>query len=64
MAIIDLFDPSKHVHPKIRRQRINICMQCPYLFKPTKNCKVCLCFVREKSKLITEDCPMGYWQKL
>ena len=64
MSILDLFDPSKHVHPKTRRERVNICMECEHLFRLTKNCKKCTCFVREKAKLITEDCPMGFWRKL
>ena len=27
-------------------------------------CRVCHCFIGFKSKLLTEDCPGGFWPKL
>lgn len=42
-------------------ERIKICEGCPELFKPTYSCKQCGCFVRVKSYLATQECPLGKW---
>lgn len=41
--------------------RLNRCNVCPKLFKPTRTCKVCLCFVDLKTKMISQSCPDNKW---
>jgi hypothetical protein len=47
--------------PNVALHRLNICKECQYLFKPTMQCKKCLCFVDEKTKCLPEHCPAGKW---
>jgi 5-methylcytosine-specific restriction endonuclease McrA len=47
----------------IYNDRIAICKSCDYYFKPTGNCKVCLCFMKIKSRIASMECPKKYWQK-
>lgn len=45
------------------QERLAICRQCPFLFKPTMTCKKCGCFMRIKT-LLPEgavSCPEGKW---
>ena len=44
-------------------KRIAICKECQYYFKPTGQCKQCLCFMRLKAKLAFLNCPKKYWVK-
>lgn len=41
--------------------RLDICNSCEFLFKPTKNCKKCGCFVVGKTKLKQQKCPIDKW---
>jgi len=43
------------------RKRIDICEACPSLFKATKQCKECGCFMNLKTKLTQAVCPIGKW---
>jgi hypothetical protein len=65
MAISDLLDKKKYVDIETRRKRINVCINCPTdnYYEPTKQCKLCFCFIRQKAKLKKEyeDCPNGHW---
>jgi len=61
MAITDLLDKDKYVDTQTRRIRINRCESCPEYFSPTKQCKICYCFIRAKTHLKTEQCPDGRW---
>lgn len=45
--------------PTFSRKRLDICMACPDRTGVT--CGVCHCFVRAKTKLVTEKCPQGKW---
>nr|WP_246050705.1 hypothetical protein [Leptospira langatensis] len=43
---------------------MGICLDCELLWKaiPTmEQCSVCLCFVRLKTKVQSQSCPMGKW---
>lgn len=44
-----------------KKRRIEICNKCPNLFTPTRNCKVCKCFVDLKTKLQSQNCPILKW---
>lgn len=48
---------------EIYEDRLAICRDCIYYFKPTGQCKRCLCFMRLKARLAPMECPQGYWQK-
>lgn len=43
------------------QERINICNNCDYLFQPTRNCKLCGCFIDLKTKLKSSSCPINKW---
>ena len=48
----------------IREKRLNECLNCEHLFKPTNSCKICKCFVKEKIKWAGQSCPKGKWGKV
>ena len=41
--------------------RINICEECPRLFRPTQQCKECGCFVKAKARIKNASCPLSKW---
>lgn len=45
----------------IVEQRIQICNSCDRLFKPTRNCKLCGCFIDLKVKSKLSSCPINKW---
>jgi hypothetical protein len=47
--------------PKIREERLNLCLSCEHLFKPTNSCKKCGCFVKAKTWLKDAKCPLNKW---
>ena len=51
------------VPDQIYEERLAICKECVYYFKPTGNCKRCLCFVKLKARLAPASCPQSYWLK-
>ena len=51
------------VPDEIYEERLAICKECVYYFKPTGNCKRCLCFMKLKARLAPASCPQGYWGK-
>jgi len=51
------------VNKKIYEDRINICKSCVYYFKPSGQCKRCLCFMKVKARIATQECPQKYWSK-
>ncbi|WP_342351682.1 DUF6171 family protein [Leptospira alexanderi] len=44
-------------------KRMGTCLTCPLLLKGflSEQCSVCHCFVRLKTKLKRESCPIGKW---
>ena len=44
--------------------RMDECLKCEHLFKPTKSCKKCGCFMRVKTKFKTAKCPIGKWGRV
>ena len=51
------------VKNEIYEERIAICRECVYYFKPTGTCKVCLCFMKVKARIGVMECPQKYWSK-
>ena len=51
------------VPDEIYEERLAICRECVYYFKPTGNCKRCLCFMKIKARLAPMSCPQSYWLK-
>ena len=55
---------NKFFVPKeIYEDRINICKSCVYYFKPSGQCKRCLCFMKVKARISSQECPQKYWGK-
>lgn len=46
---------------QIQEQRLLICSVCDSLDKDTARCTECGCFVQIKSRVTTEQCPLGKW---
>lgn len=42
-----------------QQRRLDICERCPFFTGTT--CKLCGCFTKFKTKLLTEKCPDGRW---
>lgn len=59
---LDLLNPrTQTAEPEIAEERLEICKECPALFKPTYQCKECGCFMTAKTKLKLAKCPLGKW---
>ena len=60
----DLFNAKiGRVPEDIQKIRYNICKDCPYFISLTTQCKICKCFMKEKTKLPNASCPMHYWEQ-
>jgi hypothetical protein len=58
----DLFDIRQPKTPKeVVEERLAICNECPWLFKPLKKCRKCGCFMQLKTTLQQAKCPIGKW---
>ena len=51
------------VTDEVYNDRLNICKECVYYFRPTGSCKVCLCFMSIKARISMMECPQKYWPK-
>ena len=47
----------------VYEDRIAICKECIYYFKPTGSCKDCGCFMKIKARLAPMSCGQKKWQK-
>jgi ribosomal protein L19E len=47
----------------VYEDRIAICKECIYYFKPSGQCKRCLCFMKVKARISNQECPQKYWSK-
>ncbi len=54
----DLINPSLRVDDEIAEERFAICKACPELNSVTHTCKLCGCFMKQKTKLANAFCPM------
>lgn len=57
----DLFNADNYTDKKTRISRFDTCKGCERLFKPTKSCKECGCFMALKTWLKDATCPLGKW---
>ena len=58
----DLFNKSlPRASEELYAKRLDICMSCDKLIKITKQCKMCGCFMAQKTKLAHASCPLGKW---
>lgn len=58
---LDLLNSNNYVDRDTRELRYDVCKGCPRLFKPTRTCKECGCFMAAKTWLKNADCPLGKW---
>lgn len=58
---LDLLSSKNYTTKEIRNDRFNMCKACPRLFKPTRTCKECGCFMAAKTWLKEASCPIGKW---
>ena len=56
-----LFDRSDRVSREIRKDRLACCELCPSLKAGV--CTECGCVVKLKTKVASEACPLGKWNK-
>jgi hypothetical protein len=58
----DMINPKiEKVSADVSKERINICLGCDRLFKPTNQCKECGCVMTWKTQLPHASCPLGKW---
>lgn len=61
---LDLLNNKNYVSKEARKARYEICLDCPRLFKPTRQCKECGCFMAGKTWLKNASCPLGKWHTI
>ena len=44
-------------------ERWSECEKCEFLIKPTSQCKKCGCFLKLKTRISSQSCPIGKWGK-
>ena len=54
-------DCKNLVSDELEKKRLEVCYKCEHLFKPTKNCKKCGCFIQFKTKFADQTCPINKW---
>lgn len=52
------------VSEEVQLHRYQICQSCEKLYKPTNTCKVCGCFMKVKTWMPNQSCPIGKWSKV
>lgn len=57
----DLLSSKNYTTTSVRDERLNICKDCDRLFKPTRTCRECGCFMAVKTWLKDATCPIGHW---
>ena len=58
---IDLLSSKNYTTKEIRDERYDICKGCDRLFKPTRSCKECNCFMAMKTWIKDATCPLYKW---
>lgn len=51
------------VSVEVQEYRYGICQGCEKLYKPTDTCKMCGCFMKVKTWLPNQECPLKKWPK-
>jgi hypothetical protein len=57
----DLLSSNNYTTREIRDERLDACKDCDRLFKPTRTCRECGCFMSMKTWLKDASCPIGKW---
>jgi rRNA maturation endonuclease Nob1 len=60
---LDLLNNKNYTTREIRDTRYNECLGCDRLFKPTRTCRECGCFMAAKTWLKDAECPIGKWHR-
>lgn len=47
--------------PEVIEIRLKTCEECPRLFRTTRQCKECGCFVDAKTRFKNSECPLKKW---
>ena len=53
--------------PNVQKKRMELCQECPKAVRcaphapPVCFCKACGCYLKHKTRLKSERCPMGKW---
>lgn len=58
---LDLLNSDNYISKDVRDQRFAVCKGCDRLFKPTRTCRDCGCFMGLKTWLKGATCPLGKW---
>lgn len=58
---LDLLDSNNYTTREERNSRFDTCKGCDRLFKPTRTCRECGCFMALKTWLSSSECPLGKW---
>lgn len=58
---LDLLHSDNYTTKDIKESRMDICKGCDRLFKPTRQCKECGCFMALKTWLKGATCPLDKW---
>lgn len=59
-----MFGKAKKATKTQQIDRLAICNSCDELFRPTKQCKKCGCFVKAKALYAESFCPVGNWDTI
>ena len=60
---LDLLNSDNYTSKDIRDERLAVCRGCERLWKPTRTCRECGCFMGLKTWLSDATCPIGKWDK-
>lgn len=55
---------DQYVEDDVYNHRLDLCNNCPKLINLTGQCGECLCFVKLKTKLKQEQCPLSKWEAI
>ena len=55
-------DPSR-VTEEVKQERLAICSNCEHFNAPTKQCRLCGCFMTIKTGFANMKCPKDYWKE-
>ena len=58
---LDLLSSDNYTTKEVRNRRFDVCKGCDRLFKPTRTCRECGCFMALKTWLKDAACPKDKW---
>lgn len=58
----DLLNPNVgRVSDAVKEERMDLCSNCPFYMKLSKQCRKCGCIMPLKTELPHASCPIGKW---